>query len=393
MLRKMRRLAIVTTHPIQYNAPLFRLLEERKKISIHVFYTWSQSETGDLYDPGFGVTKKWDLPLLEGYSLSFSRNTARNPGSHNFLGIQNPNILKEIRAYKPDAVLVYGWNFLSHWNVINKFGRNLPVFFRGDSTLLDSQQESILKRILKRIILNYIYGRVSKAFFAGTHNKDYFLKYGKKEDELVFMPHAIDNKRFAESSAEECTIFRSKLQIPVDALVCLFAGKLEKKKNPWLLAESFTAAKQKNAHLVFVGSGEEEQALKEAFRPYPNIHFLSFQNQSLMPTIYTMANIFVLPSQGPQETWGLAVNEAMAAGLPVIVSDKCGCNADLVIEGLNGFVFQSGNKEQLTILLSQILSWPQPKLKEMGLQSKQIISSWNFLNAAIAIESVLLNDI
>src|ERR1700752_1695452 len=117
----MKKLAIVSTHPVQYNAPLFRLLAERNKIQLKVFYTWSQSESGSIFDPGFGIEKKWDIPLLDGYEHCFVPNTAADPGSHHFTGIKNPGLVNDIKEYQPDAILVYGWNFHSHLKVMRYF--------------------------------------------------------------------------------------------------------------------------------------------------------------------------------------------------------------------------------------------------------------------------------
>ena len=75
------KLAIVTTHPIQYNAPWFRLLAKEPGVEIKVFYTWEQSKNNDKYDPGFGRMVEWDIPLLEGYEYTFVKNTSTSPGS------------------------------------------------------------------------------------------------------------------------------------------------------------------------------------------------------------------------------------------------------------------------------------------------------------------------
>src|ERR1700749_546722 len=102
----MKRLAIVTTHPIQYNAPLFSLLARGGKVIPKVFYTWSQSRDGAKFDPGFGQKIKWDIPLLEGYEYTFVNNTAADPGNHHFKGIINPTLNKEIEEWNPDAILM-----------------------------------------------------------------------------------------------------------------------------------------------------------------------------------------------------------------------------------------------------------------------------------------------
>src|SRR5436190_19801175 len=109
----MKKLAIVTSHPIQYNAPLFVLLNQSKLVKPKVFYTWEQSQ-GLKYDPGFQKAIEWDLPLLNGYDYIFVKNTASDPGTHHFRGIVNPTLNSEIMAWKPDAILVFGWSLYSH---------------------------------------------------------------------------------------------------------------------------------------------------------------------------------------------------------------------------------------------------------------------------------------
>ena len=110
---------------------------------------------------------------------------------------------------------------------------------------------------------------------------------------------------------------------------------------------------------------------------YRNIHFLPFQNQSLMPAVYRLGQIFCLPSQGPRETWGLVVNEAMACSRTILVSNKCGCAINLVKNGINGYVFESNQLESLIEKLN-ILFAKKDKLIEMGKASYNIIQNWNF---------------
>jgi hypothetical protein len=104
---KKKRLAIITTHPIQYNAPLFRLLTERNQITIKVFYTWGKTVLQNKFDPGFGKIIEWDIPLLKGYDYEFLENTADDKGSHRFRGIINPDIINRIDDFRPDAILVF----------------------------------------------------------------------------------------------------------------------------------------------------------------------------------------------------------------------------------------------------------------------------------------------
>jgi glycosyltransferase involved in cell wall biosynthesis len=110
-----------------------------------------------------------------------------------------------------------------------------------------------------------------------------------------------------------------------------------------------------------------------------------------MPDVYSSSDVFILPSQGPGETWGLSVNEAMASGLAVIVSDQCGCAADLVVDGENGFVFESKHEISLMKSMEKIIQ-SSTKLKEMKNKSVEMIEKWNFHKIAITIENLVVNS-
>lgn len=379
------RLAIITTHPIQYYAPVFKLLHQRRNIDIHVFYTWGEAAMNK-YDPGFNKVVAWDIPLLDGYPYTWVQNTAVDPGSHHFKGIINPGLIDQIKEFRADAVLVFGWAYKSHLKVIRYFKGKKPVFFRGDSTLLDEQGG--IKSILKSILLKWVYRHVNHAFYTGINNKAYFKKYGLKEQQLSFAPHSVDNERFAAGRSAEATALRQELSIDEDELLVLFAGKLEDKKSPLLLLEAFIKLDQSKKHLMFVGNGELEAELKSKAGNAANIHFIDFQNQSYMPVAYQACDLFCLPSKGPGETWGLAVNEAMACGKAVLVSNKVGCAVDLVRGEYNGTIFQSNNIEDIIFCLKELTA-SKAKLDEYGKHSASIIKDWNFTKIAEAIENRL----
>ena len=436
----MKKLAVIVSHPIQYYAPLFKLLAER--CHLRVFYSWGRKGHENKIDKDFGKNINWDIPLLDGYDYEFLENTAKKPGSHHFKGIKNPSIIKKIQAFKPDFLLVYGWSYISHLKVLRHFKGRTPIWFRGDSTLLD--EETGLKKIIRNIFLRWVYSHIDKALYVGTANKAYFKAFGLKEKQLVFAPHAVDNERFDENRKLEADEFRAKLNIKPEDVLILFAGKLEPKKNPELLLRAFLGLKgskeqgvrnkeqetrsidqrlktkhqsdllppllyskkkpippddilktrneqlvtentsssehgrRTEVHLLFVGSGVLESSLKSQVSNLKSnyIHFLDFQNQSQMPVIYQACDLFCLPSKGPGETWGLAVNEAMAAGKAVLVSDKAGCAQDLVSKN-NGQIFKAGNIEDLSKRL-QDLTNNKNRLKQIGLKSKQTIQNWSF---------------
>jgi len=383
----MKKLAIITTHPIQYNAPFFKLLSAGNKVQARVFYTWGRAVLEKKYDPGFNKTIEWDIPLLEGYDYEFLENTSKDPGSHHFNGIINPAILTRINEFGPDVVLVYGWKFKSHLQVLRHYKNKKPVWFRGDSVLLNERPG--FKSFVKGMVLNWVYKHIDVAFYAGTNNRIYFEKSGLQPAQLTAAPHAVENERFGNSPGryrEGAAGFREQLKIGSNDLVFLYAGKLIPTKDIGTLIKAFARIKKMGVHLVIVGNGPEEASLKAKMAVVSNLHFLDFQNQAIMPAVYHLCDIFVLPSVG--ETWGLSVNEAMAAGKAILVSDRCGCAIDLVKNGENGYIFKAGDEQDLfekMLLLTETGS----QLKQMQGNSFVMIGEYTFRKFAEAIENAL----
>ncbi|TKC08173.1 glycosyltransferase family 4 protein [Pedobacter polaris] len=368
-----KKLAIISTHPIQYYAPVFQLLA--KKMNIKVFYTAGNQHLNK-FDHGFKKKIEWDIPLLSDYDYEFLDNKAKDKGSHHFKGIINPDAIAKINAYQPDAILIYGWSYVSHLKIMRHFKGKIPVYFRGDSMLLD--QSVSFKNLLKGILLKWVYQQIDTAFYVGTANKAYFKKYGLGENQLVFAPHAIDNARFSTNKDNESIKIRERLNINKDDILILFAGKLEPKKDPELLLEAFKNLTKSNVHLLFVGNGILEEILKSKVinQKLTHIHFMDFQNQTAMPAVYQACDLFCLPSKGPGETWGLAVNEAMAAGKAVLTSDKVGCYLDLVNED-NGSTFKNQDLSDLTQKLIA-LTKDKATLKTKGINAFNHIQDWSF---------------
>jgi glycosyltransferase involved in cell wall biosynthesis len=381
------RVAIVATHPVQYYAPIFALLARRRQVEIKVFYTWGEAALNK-YDPGFGREIAWDIPLLQGYEFEWVENTASDPGSHRFRGIVNPGLTAQISAWRAEALLVFGWAYQSHLKLILHFHGKLPVYFRGDSTLIDERRG--IRSLFKTFFLKWVYRHVDCAFYTGRLNREYFIKYGMADDQLVFAPHAVDNERFSADRTVEAKQLRQSLGIAAHDIVILFAGKLEEKKAPLFLLDAFLMLNKPDVHLLFTGDGELKETLLQKSARQQHVHFLPFQNQTDMPVVYQCCDLYCLPSKGPGETWGLAVNEAMACGKAILVSDRVGCAADLVAEE-NGAIFSSGSIGELTAALKKLVS-SRARLDQMGLASKKNIQPWSITHIVAAIEEKLINE-
>jgi glycosyltransferase involved in cell wall biosynthesis len=388
MLR--RKLAVVCSHPIQYNSPVFRSLAQHDAIDLKVFYTWSQAADGATYDAGFGTAVKWDIPLLEGYAHQFVRNVAKRPGTDHFGGLVTPTLTLEIATWQPDAVLVYTWSSNAHLRVMRYFSRRIPVLFRGDSTLLD--RRAWWRARLRRMFLTWVYSHVDVAIAVGTNNRRYFEWCGMAPRRIALAHHSVDTVRFAADSGRHDNVaaqWREELGIPSEAIVILFAGKLQPKKNPHLLLHTFKVLDD-GSHLVFVGNGELEEDLKAVGGEIENVHFMPFQNQSVMPAVYRLGDIFVLPSQGPEETWGLALNEAMASGRPVIASSKVGGACDLIKSGQTGWIFASGNPSALEGVLRAAVGSGRARLHAMGRAAQAESVHWSSEESANRIAAAVL---
>jgi glycosyltransferase involved in cell wall biosynthesis len=385
----MKKLAIITSHPIQYYAPAFQLLAKREQIDIMVFYTWGEASI-EKHDPGFNKKIQWDIPVLNGYPFQWVKNISSDPGTHHFNGIKTPELVKQVDSWQPDAVLVYGWGFSGHLSALRYFKGRIPVLFRGDSTLLDEQSGA--RSFLKTRFLKWVYRHVDHAFYPGANTEAYFKKYGLKDNQLSFAPHAIDNNRFAEDRTAEATSLRIKLRLSDDDLVILFAGKLEEKKSPLLLLLAFLNLNCEDLHLLFVGNGPLEQELKSKAENHKHVHFIDFQNQRQMPVVYQACDLFCLPSAGPGETWGLAINEAMASGKAILASDKVGSAIDLIHPRRNGGIFKANDLSSLTAKLDELTKIGKSALIELGKHSKRIIENWTIEHQVKVIETVVNSE-
>ncbi len=346
------RLAIVISHPTQYYSPWFTWLATHTPVELRVFYLWDFGVRAQT-DRQFGAAFAWDRDLLAGHAHEFVPNRARDPGTHHFNGLDNPGLPARLRAWSPEAVLVFGYNYRTQLGLVLR--RPAPLLFRGDSHLLGRPAP----RGPKRWLLGRLFARFAAITYVGAANRDYFRAYGVPDARLHFVPHCVDAAHFvATPAARAAAAARRGLLGLGQRRVVLFAGKLVPAKQPRELLAAFQALAPADAALVFVGSGEELPALEAAAAACPAccVRFLPFANQSEMPARYLLADLFVLPSRGLYETWGLAVNEAMHLGVPCLVSDRVGCQRDLVTEGETGWVFRADDPAQLREKLADALA-------------------------------------
>jgi len=374
----MKKLAIITSHPIQYYAPLFRYIGQHTELILRVFYLWDFGVTETL-DREFNQSVQWDIPLLDSYDYEFVPNRSEKPGTSHFWGLQNPTLIHQVKAFQPDAVLLMNYNYASLYRFIFNW-RDTPLLFRGDSHRL--VPETGFKAAFKRQWIRYIYQQMDACLYVGQANRDYFRYHGVPSDRLFFSPHAIDSDRFhsqIETAHQDAQTWKQTLGIPAHFRVILFAGKLIPKKRPQDLLQAFLKANLAETALLFVGSGELETMIHQQAQAsrHPHIYFAPFQNQSQMPRTYAIADLLVLPSSGSGETWGLAINEAMTMGKGAIASTQVGCAADLIQPGKTGLTFPAEDVAALTAALKSAFANPQC-LQEWGRAAQNHISNYSY---------------
>jgi glycosyltransferase involved in cell wall biosynthesis len=326
------RLAIIVSHPIQYFAPLHQRLAHRSDIAVKVFFTWHAGQA-PVADRGFGRSFAWDIPVVQGYEFELVPNLSAEPGTHHFSGLRNRELVPRVIAWRPDVVHITGWAWLSHLFALRAFAkRGIPTLFRGDSHLLDEVARGP-RWWVKRAVLKRVFSWPTAFLVVGAVNRAYYEAFGVGADRLIACPHSIDVARFAEPAVElerQAAGWRAQLGIPSEHCVLVYAGKFEHRKRPLELMHAVRDLQDPTLVLVMVGNGELQGEIDALATEYPEYFLvLPFQNQTRMPLVYRLGDLCVLPS-AYGETWGLAVNEAMASGRAVLVSDRVGCAQDLV---------------------------------------------------------------
>jgi glycosyltransferase involved in cell wall biosynthesis len=217
---------------------------------------------------------------------------------------------------------------------------------------------------------------------------------GVSDQKIFLMPYSVDNDRFLQSvnlTNDQRAEVRKRYNVPTDRPSVLFAAKFTRRKRPSDLLDAARRLKMETDRpfsVVMAGSGEFEQELRAfcAAHGLDNVVFTGFVNQSELPALYAASDVFVLPAQ--DEPWGLAVNEAMCAGLPVVVSREVGCVADLVCDGVNGYTPEAGDIEGLARALRRLIE-DEGLRRQQGQASLARIQQWGYRQSLEGIRSAL----
>ena len=369
------RIAILSSHPVQYHVPFYRELASRPGVDLEVLYSHNHGLV-PTFDKGFGLEVKFDVPLLEGYAYRFPRNYARKP-QLTFFGQANPDIPWAVSRHEYDAIVVHGYTCLTSVAtlVAPRVGkRRTRVLMRGESNLLHHRPLAV--RLAKEIVIRGLFHRVDHFLAIGKLSKEYFQAYGVDPSKITIAPYTVDNAYFLAKSEEarrDPGAIRRKLGLPEDRPLFLYCAKVLPHKRPLDVLSAFAEARRSaKCALAYVGDGAQLGELKVEISRRgmeEDVFLLGFRNLSELPEIYGSCDVFVQASE--IEPWGMVVNEAMACGAAVCASDRVGSAYDLVRD--NGAIFPVGDIARLAGLMAgwardpaQIVKMKKASLKRIG---------------------------
>jgi len=392
-----KKLAIITSHPIQYQTPIFKALFQSGEIEFCVYFGSSHGISPDSMDTGFGRNFTWDIPLLEGYPYSFPQGLEYKDYCRRKWLLDIPGAGKILAEDGiTQVLLMVSWNTILFWRILSICRRNgIPLIYRGETVPAHWQQTTYwgkvlggLKKKIKQAIYPYFLKKIDLFLTAGTLPENFLQEHGIESKRLLQAPYCVDNDFFSRGVEEwkrsdRLRNLRKELSITPDAKVVIYTGKFIQRKRPTDLIKAIKRLPESiKAVLIMVGDGVLMKEVQKEAGGDNRIRLVGFQNQKAIIKYYALGDLFVLPSA--YETWGLSVNEAMASGLPVIISEKCTCAPDLVIPGKTGYTYPAGNVVLLADLLERLLSDDNLRM-EMALNARNRINQFSVEKTSRAI--------
>ncbi len=319
---------------------------------------------------------EWGVDPLDGYRSIFLKKAGSNPSGGAILDLRDIDIVGRVWRGRYDVLWLHGYHTLTHLiAAVTQKTRHGALLYREEQTLLNPRPhwKTAIKNVGLRQLFHGSYG-----LFIGAENRRWFERWGMPAERLFHVPYVVDNdalQRTASELAPRREQLRAELGIEREAgPVILTVGRLIPKKQPVHLLEAFRQVRaNRRCTLLVVGSGPLEHELRQkvAAEGISDVVFAGFLDQTQVARAYVAADVFALVSS--HEPWGLVVNEAMNFGLPVVVSDKVGCAADLVVDGRNGLVVPHDDLEALIAALDRLVASGDLRMR-LGEASRQMIS-------------------
>ena len=379
----MTDLAVIESHPIQYHAPVYRELQARFGISVSAIYASDFSVAGYI-DTEFGTSFAWDTDLLSGYEYQFLSRVAHG-GARTAEAATVHGLAEALEEVAPRAVLLTGYSPRFYRNAFRTALRHgAPLLFRAETTD-HARRRGAVKRFVRDNALRYVYGKCAALLYVGERSRAHYVRLGVHPDDLVFSPYCVDTTPFRTGEEDRTRLRaaqRAELGITDGDFVILFSGKLVPRKDPLRIIEAARLLRAgARPVVVYLGAGQLQEQLQVAASVDPpvQVRFVGFHGQRALSSFYHAADCLVLPSLY-DETWGLVVNEALAHGLPAVVSDAVGCAPDLIDDGVTGAVFERGHADSLAVALRRML----PLLNHAATRAhcRAIVDDYSVGNAA-----------
>lgn len=374
---RIRRIAAVSENAIQFNVPLYRHIQADGRLDLDVIYLTDRGEKPFKFG---GTVVAHESSILEGYRWKRLNNWSPFQNSRGFLDNFDPQLFSVLRNGNYDAVWFDGYAFASLWlGFATCIQAGIPILMRGESESFFPRSRARL--FAKRRLLRPLFSRVDSFLYIGQCNKEFYLEYGAPSERLFSMPYGVDTASFqatGEIRRKWREEVRSSLGLGPNTRVFLYSSKHRDPKRPSDAVAGFCGlSPDVDAALIMLGDGnlrpEAERVYKEMGRGH-RIFFLGLKPYSELPRYFAAADAFVFPSI---ENWGMAINEAISAGLAIISSDQVVGWFDMVVPGVNGFVYRAGFIRALTAHMRTMVE--QPSLVEsMGRASYERAKLFGF---------------
>jgi len=373
-----RRLVILTEIISPYRIPLFNALARQPEVDLHVIFL---AET----DPSL---RHWQVYKDEiRFSYEVLRSWRKRLGRYSAL--LNFGLGQALKRARPDVILCGGYNYVASWQTLS-WARvhGVPFLLWSESNLQDLRRSHALVEMLKDEFLRQCRGFV----VPGQSAREYLCAHKVKEARIFTAPNAVDNDLFAAGAADarqNADARRADLGLP--SRYFLYLGRLVPEKGIFDLLAAYAKLDERRREqigLVYVGDGVSRWQLEErAASISPGmIRFAGFVQRDPLATYYALAEMLILPTYS--DTWGLVVNEAMACGLPVLVSRVAGCASDLVTESWNGLLISPGDVPALSSAMES-LAGSSKLCASMGANSAQLISRYSPAAWALGISQAI----
>lgn len=387
----------LATHPIQYQVPVFKELNSDPSFEFTALFLSDHSVNGG-FDPGFGRSVQWDVPILEGYNCEFLRNSGGGNSAKGFFAYRTPDLRETFERLNSDVLLLPGHMVFAYWQAVRAAKTvGIPVVARPDSLSGVHRRRSALKSLIRSQALKWFYGNVDVFCSSGYFSTQDAETFGFDVSNIVSAPYSVDSQLFEDQRtmfAPDRNRIRRDFGMQPDDVGLVFTGKFIDWKNPDLILDAIEILKPEikaKVFPIFMGDGVNHGQILVRCRSIlgeGRFCLPGFVNQSELGKHYAAGDFFVLPSKRGHESWGLVVNEAMTFGLPCVVSDGVGSRIDLVKEGETGYIFEDGDTQALAEHITQLVMDGELREK-MGAAAYQHIQEYSTISAAMGVKQAL----